>query len=186
MQFCFVHDAAKTMYCELNCSHTIEPSFIFCVTVSAGHASYFWWHVTHRRVMLFYRHVTRHRGIFSKFSPRHLFYILHHVSKFSALKTCFNADTRSPSWRSSSPLSAQWSSSPLPTQGSSSTHPAGGQTHPSPPSCHLPPILPVLKLSLPPRDGRRETGNERRYTRDERQETRDERRETRDEIWETR
>ena len=93
MQFCFVHDAAKTMYCELNCSHTIEPSFIFCVTVSAGHASYFCWHVTHRRVMLFYRHVTRHRGIFSKFSPRHLFYILHHVSKFSALKTCFNADT---------------------------------------------------------------------------------------------
>ena len=37
----------------------------------AGHASYFCRGVTRHRVMLFYRRVTRHHGVFLHFSLRH-------------------------------------------------------------------------------------------------------------------
>ena len=90
--------------------------------------------------MLFYRRVTRHLGVFSQIFPASsLFRITRH--KFSALKTCFNAETRS-----NSPLSTQRSSSPLPIQRSSSTHHAGGQTLPSPPSVHPPCWWPTSPL----------------------------------------
>ena len=112
--------------------------------------------------------------IFVNVLPHHADLLIHHVSlqcfskffpatltfrvmrnKFSALKTCFNANMHSHCWWSNSPLSAQQSSSPLPTQQSSSTHPAGDQTFPFPPSGHplpspfsghLPPLL-VANLS---------------------------------------
>ena len=83
--------------------------------------------------------------LFLHFSLRHR-HFASPVINFTALKTCFNADTPS-HWQPNSPLSAQ---------GSSSTHPASGQTlptlpsghpHPSPPSGHLPPILLAVKLS---------------------------------------
>ena len=78
--------------------------------------------------MLFYRRVTRHRGVFSTFfTASSSFRVTRH--KFSALETCFNAYTRSKCWRSNSTL---------PTSGH------GGQTFNSHPA-----VL-AVKLSSPP------------------------------------
>ena len=109
----------------------------------AGHASYFCRGVTRRCVMLFYRRVTRHHGVFFTFFPasspfpatRHVSYFFkcfinkcpHHT--FSALISCFNADTHS----QPAPIPPSSQSSLLPSQRSSSTSPAGSQTHPSMP-----------------------------------------------------
>ena len=89
--------------------------------------------------MLFYRCVTcHHSNLKKKFPPLLLFRVMRH--KFSALKTCFNADMRLHCWRLNPPLSVQQSFSPFPIQRSSST-PAGGQPHPSPPSGYVPLLL---------------------------------------------
>ena len=93
--------------------------------------------------MLFYRRVTRHHGVFLTFSPRHRLFASHVIIfqtrhkklsryKFSAVKTCFNAYTRS---------------QPAPTPPSPavifypSCWSAGGQIHPSPRSGHPTPLI---------------------------------------------
>ena len=121
---------------------------------------------------MFYRRVTG-APRFQHYSPHHHCFvsrvILFQMSlkkfchKFSALKTCFNADTRSQpapnhSYRSisipppggQSTSSSCWRlTSPLPTQRSSSIPPAGSQSHPSPPSGPLPPLLLAVKFTPP-------------------------------------
>ena len=106
----------------------VKQLMYFIQNTSAGHASYFCRCVMRRRVMLFYRRITSHRGVFSnKFPASMPFRVTRH--KLSALKLV------------STPIHAHTAS------GQTLPSPPIGQPHPSPPSGHLPPILLAVKLS---------------------------------------